>query len=44
MDISINGLTFNVAGEKAPPDIGARLLRGKKPDIFVVSLQEVDLG
>ena len=63
-DISINGLTFNVAGEKAPPDIGIRLLRNKRnrwrhnfghfwvtfrksvsrPDIFIVSLQEVDLG
>ena len=44
MDISINGLTLNVAGERAPPDIGARLMRGKEPDLFVVSLQEVDLA
>jgi len=44
MDISINGLTLNVAGERAPPDIGARLMRQKEPDLFVVSLQEVDLA
>ena len=44
MELAINGLTFNVAGEKAPPNIGNVLLRQKHPDIFVISLQEVDLG
>ena len=44
MAVNINGLTFNVAGEKAPPNIGDILIRNKNPDIFIISLQEVDLG
>jgi len=44
MNLDINGLTYNVAEVKAPSSIGNILLRSAKPDIFIVSLQEVDLA
>ena len=44
MNLDINGLTYNVAEVKAPSSIGNILLRSAKPDLFIVSLQEVDLA
>ena len=46
MDLRIGGVTFNVAEEPPSRDIGTRLIdeTGNKPDVFIVALQEVNLG
>ena len=46
MDLRINGVTFNIAEEPPSIDIGTALLdsMGSKPDVFIVALQEVNIG
>ena len=46
MDLRVNGITFNVAQEPPTQDIGSELLKcmGTPPDVFIVALQEVDIG
>ena len=46
MDLRIGGVTFNVAEEAPSRDIGTVLLdqTGNRPDVFIVALQEVNLG
>ncbi len=48
MDVRIRTITFNVADENPPSDVPAALLgehtEGELPDIFILAMQEVNLG
>lgn len=48
MDVRIRTITFNVADENPPSDVPAALFgknaEAEEPDIFILAMQEVNLG